>query len=114
MSWKEVKPMDEKVKFIADFLRGDMPFKTLCGLYEISRKTGYKWVQRYRKAGVDGLNDQSRRPHLSSVTPYAVRQAVLELRIYKGDVLGAKKIQALLRSRFDETMIPSQTTFITF
>src|SRR3990167_7551316 len=69
MSWKEVKPMDEKVKFIADFLRGDMPFKTLCGLYEISRKTGYKWVQRYRKAGVDGLNDQSRRPHLSSATP---------------------------------------------
>lgn len=110
MSWKEVKPMDEKVKFIADFLRGDMPFKTLCGLYEISRKTGYKWVQRYRKSGVDGLNDKSRRPHLSSVTPYAVRQAVLDLRLYKGDVLGAKKIQALLSSRFDETMIPSLTT----
>jgi len=110
MSWKEVKPMDEKVKFIADFLRGGLPFKTLCGLYGISRKTGYKWVERYQKSGIDGLTEQSRRPHFTSVTPYVVRQAILELRLYKGDVLGAKKIQALLGSRFEQALIPSQTT----
>lgn len=110
MPWNEVKPMDEKVKFIADYLRKDMPFKALCALYGISRKTGYKWVDRYHKAGVDGLNNQSRRPHQTGATPYIVRQAIFELREYKGDVLGAKKIQAMLASRFDKTLVPSQTT----
>lgn len=110
MPWNEVKPMDEKVKFIADYLRGEMAFKALCGLYGISRKTGYKWVRRYRALGCDGLQAQSRRPHSSAVTPYVVRQAVLELRNYKGDVLGAKKILPLLATRFTESQLPSQTT----
>lgn len=48
MPWNEMKPMDKKVKFIADYLRGDMAFMALCGLYGISRKTGYKWGLRYR------------------------------------------------------------------
>ncbi|MGL4995539.1 MAG: integrase core domain-containing protein [Deefgea sp.] len=110
MPWNEVKPMDEKVKFIADYLRGELAFKALCGLYGISRKTGYKWVQRYHSLGIEGLQAQSRRPHGSAVTPYVVRQAVLELRNYKGDVLGPKKIQPLLATRFAESLIPSQTT----
>ncbi|MFC7420682.1 helix-turn-helix domain-containing protein, partial [Iodobacter arcticus] len=62
MPWNEVKPMDEKVKFIAEYLRGDLAFKTLCLLYGISRKTGYKWVQRYHALGINGLQWQSRRP----------------------------------------------------
>ncbi len=110
MSWNEVRPMDEKVRFIADYLRGEMAFKALCGLYGISRKTGYKWVRRYQAFGIEGLQAQSRRPHGSSVTPYVVRQAVLELRNYKGDVLGPKKIQPLLAAQFAESLIPSQTT----
>lgn len=110
MPWNEVKPMDEKVQFIADYLRSDMPFKALCALYGISRKTGYKWVQRYQALGIEGLQAQSRRPHNSSVTPYVVRQAVLELRHYKGDVLGPKKIQSLLAAQFTESLIPSHTT----
>ena len=32
MPWNEVKPMDEKVKFIADYLRGELAFKALCAL----------------------------------------------------------------------------------
>ncbi|WP_348945178.1 integrase core domain-containing protein [Chitinibacter sp. FCG-7] len=110
MPWQEVKPMDEKVKFIADYLRGDLAFKALCGLYGISRKTGYKWVQRYRAQGIDGLQERSRRPHAPAVTPYIVREAVLKFRNYKGDVLGAKKIQPLLLAQFGEAQTPSQTT----
>lgn len=110
MPWNEVKPMDEKVKFIADYLRHDAPFKALCSQYGISRKTGYKWVERYEKTGIEGLSEQSRRPHHTGVPPYTIRQAIVELRSYKGDVLGAKKIQALLSSRFDSSQVPSQTT----
>ena len=48
MPWRDVTPMDEKILFIADYLRGAQPnFTQLCHTYGISRKTGYKWVQRY-------------------------------------------------------------------
>jgi len=47
MPWKEIRPMDQKILFIADYLRGGYTFKDLCMMYGISRKTGYKWVNRY-------------------------------------------------------------------
>ena len=38
-------------------------FSALCREYEISRKTGYKWVKRHTTG--EGLEDQSRRPGTS-------------------------------------------------
>ena len=73
MPWREVKPMDERVLFIGDYLRGNArSFSELCQRYGISRKTGYKWVERYKLCGIEGLNDQSRRPHSHpDAIPYA-------------------------------------------
>nr|WP_263487336.1 helix-turn-helix domain-containing protein [Mesorhizobium sp. CA4] len=34
----------------------------LCATFDISRKTGYKWLERYRAFGPDGLHDQPRAP----------------------------------------------------
>lgn len=111
MPWKEVKPMDEKVLFIADYLRKVGPFSQLCERYGVSRKTGYKWVERYDDGGTPGLEERSRRPlSASTQTPYAIRQAILELRTRRRDPPGPKKIQALLEQRFDVSEIPSKTT----
>ena len=38
MPWKETCPMDEKMSFVADCLRGDVPMAALCEDYGISRK----------------------------------------------------------------------------
>lgn len=54
MPWRELKPMDLKMLFIADYLQGPPSFSALCQAYEISRKTGYKWVERYEKEGLRG------------------------------------------------------------
>lgn len=35
----------------------------LCDRYGISRKTGYKWLERFEEAGRAGLRDRSRAPH---------------------------------------------------
>jgi len=111
MPWQEVKPMDQKVLFIADWLRQARSFSDLCAQYTISRKTGYKWIERYRQAGAEGLYDASRKPHLSpQQTPYSIRQATLQLRQRGSLVLGPKKIQALLQQRFPNELIPSKTT----
>jgi transposase-like protein len=63
MSWKGVTVMDQRIRFIAEYLEGYFPFNELCIQFSISRKTGYKWVQRYENHGEEGLTDQSRRPH---------------------------------------------------
>lgn len=111
MPWKDVKPMDEKLLFLADHLRGVGNFSQLCERYGISRKTGYKWVGRYRQAGLDGLAERSRRPlHPAEEIPYAIRQAILELRGAQRDAPGPKKIQALLARRFESEIIPCKTS----
>lgn len=63
MPWKELKPMDLKVMFIAAYLADKHTFSKLCSDYEISRKTGYKWVERYEAEGPGGLVERSRRRH---------------------------------------------------
>ena len=81
MPWKDVKPMDEKILFIADHLRELGSFSQLCERYGISRKTGYKWVERYHSAGIEGLQERSRRPHtVAGEIPYTIRKAIMELR----------------------------------
>ena len=41
--------MDQRVAFIADWLRDEWTMSELAERYGISRKTGYKWVDRYRR-----------------------------------------------------------------
>lgn len=111
MPWQEVKPMEQKVLFIADWLRQICPLSELCERYYISRKTGYKWILRYTQGGVEGLNEASRRPHQSpQQTPYAIRRAILDLRTRGSLLLGPKKIQTLLQQQFPNEPIPSRTT----
>ncbi len=57
--------MDERVKFIAMYLRGEHALSELCQHFGISRKTAYKWLQRYAGGGVASLVDKSKRPHHS-------------------------------------------------
>src|SRR5256885_3882192 len=79
MPWKECAHMDEKLLFIADHLRGGAPLSELCRRYGISRKTAYKWVERYRQLGMDGLQERSRRPHGNNqAISYAQRRAIIE------------------------------------
>ena len=62
MPWSETTPMDQKMQFIADYLRGELGMTELCELYGIARKTGYKFVERYLRAGPEALEEGSRKP----------------------------------------------------
>ena len=81
MPWSETSPMDQKIRFISDYLRGGLAFAELCDHFGISRKTGCKWLDRYLRQGTDALVDRSRRPRSSpNQTPPAVLNALLEIR----------------------------------
>jgi putative transposase len=55
MPWSEASPMDQKTQFIADYLRDRLSVFKLCEHYGISRKTAYKWIDRYLWEGPGGL-----------------------------------------------------------
>ncbi|MGH8592636.1 MAG: helix-turn-helix domain-containing protein [Gammaproteobacteria bacterium] len=47
----------------------------------MSRKSGYKWIERYEREGPVGLAERSRRPHVCPTqTPEEVVQALIETR----------------------------------
>jgi putative transposase len=73
--------MHQKMQFIADYLRQILSIIELCELYGVSRKTGYKWIERSLKHGPLGLEERSSKPHSSPHhTPKHVVDALIELR----------------------------------
>ncbi len=62
MPWKETTPMSQREEFIIKALEGAVNMSALCHAYRISRKTGYKWLNRYRQGGIEALLDRSRAP----------------------------------------------------
>jgi putative transposase len=52
------------MQFIAAAAEARIPFAALCRLFDVSRKTGYKWLERAADGGA--LEDISRRPHGNS------------------------------------------------
>jgi len=63
MPWTETEPMKERMRFVADAERGLYSMSELCERYGISRRTGYKWLDRYETDGPAGLAERSRAPH---------------------------------------------------
>ena len=49
MVWRETGIMDERLRFIGSLLEDDETMTDLCVSFGISRKTGYKWLGRYRR-----------------------------------------------------------------
>jgi len=67
--------MHERVRFVSDVEDGELTVSELCERYGVSRKTGYKWLERFEEGGAEGLVERSRRPHHS---PNATRRLVAE------------------------------------
>jgi transposase InsO family protein len=59
----ETSPVEQRERFIRDHRLELYTMAELCARYGISRKTGYKWLERFEDAGRQGLRDRSRAPH---------------------------------------------------
>ncbi|MGD9534400.1 MAG: helix-turn-helix domain-containing protein [Candidatus Nitrosocosmicus sp.] len=82
----------------------------MCKRYGISRKSYYKWKNRYKQKGIKGLADPPRRPHnikYKKITP-EVEKTMLDLRITKR--FGCNRI----KFRLKRTMGLSQSTRIIY
>src|SRR5262245_40199858 len=110
MPWHETHVMDERMSFIVDWQRDEQSVAALCRQYGVSRKTGYKWIGRYRASGVDGLKDHSSAAHChpNQVVASAI-DAVIAVRA-KHPSWGPKKIKAWLSAKRPQTIWPAQST----
>lgn len=52
-------------EFVLKALEPHANISELCREHGISRKTAYKWLERFKSRGVQGLEDLSKRPHNS-------------------------------------------------
>lgn len=110
MPWSQTLPMDQRTQFIADHLRQRYTMTELCERYGISRKTGYKWIERYLQHGPEGLAERSRRPGASpNETPPEIVQALLAQR-QRHPSWGGKKLLTVIERRHPDWDLPHRST----
>lgn len=110
MPWKERTTVSLRTEFVQQAHREEANITQLCRQFGISRKTAYKWLQRYRQEGEAGLQDRSRRPHSSPRrSPPHVEAAVLEVRECH-PAWGGRKIKAYLCQQGQTEHLPSAST----
>jgi putative transposase len=110
MPWQGICPMELRMKLVNALIADEDSMTALCEEYRVSRKTGYKWLARFRAQGPAGLAERSRAPH---VVPWAVSQAhseaIVALR-QQHPSWGPKKLRAKLLALAPEQHWPAIST----
>ena len=110
MPWKETTPVAERMQSLVDYRSGLFTVSFLAERHGVSRKTLYKWIERFVAEGAAGLEDRIRRPHWHpNQTAGDVESALTEFRRKHPD-WGPKKIVHVLSSRDQETSWPARST----
>lgn len=99
MPWQEVSTMSQKLEFIMLAHSGTVSMAELCRRSGISRKTGYKWLERHRAEGLAGLEARSRRPRQSPArTAPELEARIVQLR-QQYPAWGGRKLARVLRDQ---------------
>ena len=110
MPWTNVTYMEEINQFVILARSGRFTVTELCEQFGISRKTGYKHLERYAALGLAGLQPRSHRPHHSPQrTDEAIEALILaERRLHR--TWGPKKLQAVLARKHAIEQPPACST----
>jgi transposase InsO family protein len=96
-------------EFVELAVQSEANVKQLCDRFGISRKTGYKWLKRYREGKELGLQDRSRRPqHAPERSAAEVEASVLAVRD-ANPAWGARKIRTRLEA-LSSSEVPAGST----
>jgi transposase InsO family protein len=110
MAWKTTTPMDERIDLISDYHCGGWSIAELARRYTISRKTVYKWIERYAEESVDGLKERSRAPHVQAgAVSEEMVDEILALKA-RWPLWGAPKLHWKLREKVGVESCPAEST----
>lgn len=97
MSWKNLDKEHIRLEFVLLASEESVNMSELCNQFAVSRKTGYKWLKRYKKEGIAGIVERSRRPlNIKNMIKPEIIMETVELRL-KHPSWGPKKIKELIR-----------------
>jgi transposase InsO family protein len=109
MGWQEVSVVQSRREFVKLASQDGANLAELCRRFEISRTTGYKWLERARSQAAPSLEDRSRRPLTSPArTRDAMEAAVVDLR-RRHPAWGGRKIHHRLH-RLGHPDVPAPST----
>src|SRR5580658_9769960 len=110
MPWKTMSPIEQRIRFVNLAESGRFEILSLCRDFGISRKTGYKWIGRYREHGSEALRDWSRAPKSipARTEPEVAALVVGERR--KHPTWGPKKIERVLEVVHGLERVPARST----
>jgi putative transposase len=101
--------MQQRQQFIDEYLQQQSSLAELCRKYGISRKTGYKWVDRFM-SGCE-LVDRSRRPHRSPKAVAAWLEDAIVAARKQRPRWGPRKLRAAWLRAHPGAELPSISTF---
>lgn len=107
MPWKASTIVNERMQFITRLRAGER-MTDLCRDFGISRKTGYKFQERFERLGILGLADQSRAPLTRRRLEGPIANMVLDLRRVH-PTWGPRKLIEVLHRRNPELRMPGTT-----
>lgn len=111
MSWQERDTVSIRLEFVSLAAQKGANRRELCRRFDISPKTGYKWLERF-DGSVESLKDRSRRPQTSPErTCEQVEEAVLDVRRQHPE-WGGRKIARRLLDTGQGEVAPSTVTSI--
>ena len=91
MPWKEMSPVNLRMRLVLDAVEGSLNMTELAEQYGISRKTAYKWLARVADGGPGALEDRSHAAvWVANRTPKRIEDLVVTLRTQHG-TWGPKK-----------------------
>ena len=109
MPWKEACTVALREEFVRLASQEQANVRGLCRRFEVSPKTAYKWLRRFREGGAAALGDRSRKPHESPAKATAeIEQRVLDARD-KHPAWGGRKLRQWLLNRGVEE-VPAAST----
>jgi putative transposase len=110
MGKPETRVVEKRMRFVTEIEIGDESMVALCRRFGLSRKTGYKWLERYRLDGLDGLADRSRAPqaHPQAVTAAIVDRCLAVRRAH--ETWGPVKVLAWLERHDPAVSWPAAST----
>jgi transposase InsO family protein len=110
MPWQELSPVNLRMRFVTEWETDCWSMTDLCAEYGVSRKTGYKWLERYEAGGPAGLHDQSRRPaHSPQATEPDLVDELVRLRA-RHPTWGARKLLKRAQKKQPTGAWPSRST----
>ena len=110
MPWKAENLMELRGAFVLSCMAEGANVSELCRHYGISRKTGYKWLDRYGRLRFAGLADQTRRPRSNARSVRAEIEERIVAARKDHPTWGAGKLLAQLEREDPETDWPARGT----